>query len=547
MTRLQDAAAFSPYIRPSLTDLYQITMTYALWKAGLHERKAVYEYFFRTCPFGGEYALFGGVQDVMQLIQNFSLTNEEIIYLSEQLPHIEREFWQYLQTGLRMDLVSVFGVPEGTLVFPRIPLLQIYAPQIIGQLLETPILNTCNFATLVLTNAARIREATGPDKGLLEGGLRRAQGPDGALTASRYSYMGGFTASSNVLAGKLYDVPIGGTFAHAFVSSFKNFGQIPRNGCLVDTKGADRNFFERVLMYRDKLVRLFPFADPNDGELAAFTTYAICYPDKFLALVDTYDTLKSGVINFLAVAMALHELGYKAKGIRLDSGDLAYLSREARKMFVTTVAKAREIDYFKHLTIVASNDINEDTLRSMNEQGHEINTFLVGTNLVTCQKQPALGGVYKLVSVEDEDGVQEPVIKLSQNIVKVTLPGAKDAYRLYLQDGTMIADLICCAGEHPPKVGQPVLCRHPFEEGKRVRVIPSKVERLNGSLWGPAGYMEFPTIHELREHVMSQMALLREDHKRPLNPTPYKVSVSQAMYDLLHNQWQENQPIETLR
>ena len=541
--QLQDALSLSPYIRASHTDLYQITMAYTFWKAGTHDRMAVYELFFRTCPFGGEYAFFAGKQDVLRLLENFGFTPAEIKYLKAKLPYIEDAFWKYLAT-IDLDEVTVWTMPEGNLVFPREPLVRVYAPQIIGQLLETPLLNICNFASLLITNARRIRVAAGEGKGLLEGGLRRAQGPDGGLSASRYAYMGGFTASSNVLAGMLHDVPIGGTFAHSFVSSFQNLGQVPNGGVMKNSNGEEMNFLEEALNHRERLEDFFPSSDPHDGELAAFVTYAMCNPNGFLALVDTYDTLKSGVVNFLAVALALSEFGYRAKGIRLDSGDLAYLSREARKMF--HVAGEHFLGFEYLFTIVASNDINEDTLLAMNQQGHEIDTFLVGTNMVTCQKQPAFGGVYKLVAIANRDGDMKPVIKLSNNLIKVTLPGPKEVYRLFSKDGSPVVDLICCLGEDTPKVGEPVMCRHPFEEGTRVRVVPSKVERLDQLLWNEGMTVPLPSIHEVRDRVDEQMAQLREDHKRPLNPTPYKVSVSQKLYDLLHRMWQENQPIETL-
>ncbi|HBK35172.1 TPA: nicotinate phosphoribosyltransferase [Candidatus Uhrbacteria bacterium] len=544
MPQLRDASAFSPYIRASHTDLYQITMAYAYWKAGIHERMATYELFFRKCPFGGEYALFGGVADVKQLLQTFGFTTDEIAYFKTQLPHIEDAFWDYLATVGASEM-TVWTMSEGNLVFPREPLVRVHGPQIVGQLLETPLLNICNYASLVMTNAARIRQAVGDDKKLLEGGLRRAQGPDGGLSASRYAYMGGFNASSNVLAGKLYGVPIGGTFAHAFVSSFQSLDQVPNSGMLKDKEGKERNFLAKVKGCRDALLALFPFADPHNGELAAFITYAMCYPDAFLALVDTYDTLKSGVVNFLAVAMALDDFGYQAKGIRLDSGDLAYLSRQARQLFAKA---AREflMNNFDQLKITASNDINEDSLYSMAQQGHEIDTFLVGTNLVTCEKQPAFGGVYKLVSYEGADGSEVPVMKISQSMVKILLSGSKNVYRLFLSDGFPVVDLICCEDEKAPQIGVPILCRHPFEESKRVRVVPARVERLDQILWDKGQTIELPNIHVIRDRALCQVASLREDHKRPLNPTPYKVTVSQKLYDLLHNLWQKNQPIETL-
>jgi nicotinate phosphoribosyltransferase len=299
-----------------------------------------------------------------------------------------------------MNDIKIYAVPEGTVVFPRIPLIRIEGPVLKTQLLETTLLTLVNFASLVATNAARFRQATGADKTLLEFGLRRAQGPDGGLSASKYCYLGGFDGTSNVLAGKLYGIPVKGTHAHAYVSSYECLEDLTiRN--LTDRKtGEVRPFADLCLKYLEELgpiLRILP-SETNRGELAAFISYAIAFPTNFLALVDTYDVLKSGLPNFLAVARALHECSYQAVGLRLDSGDLAYLSLEVRARFVET-AKRFNLQYFEHFTIVASNDINEDTLVSLEKQGHAIDSFGIGTHLVTCQKQPALGCVFKLVEL----------------------------------------------------------------------------------------------------------------------------------------------------
>jgi nicotinate phosphoribosyltransferase len=268
------------------------------------------------------------------------------------------------------------------------------------QLLETTLLTLVNYASLVATNAARFRSATGADKTLLEFGLRRAQGPDGGLSASKYCYLGGFDGTSNVLAGKLYGIPIKGTHAHAYVNSYECMNDLTERNLRDSLSGESRPFADLCLQYLKEIAPILKIIpdETNKGELAAFVSYAIAFPTNFLALVDTYDVLKSGLPNFLAVARALHECNYKALGLRLDSGDLAYLSLEVRARF-HEAAKKYNIDYFKDFDIVASNDINEDTLVSLGQQGHAINTFGIGTHLVTCQKQPALGCVYKLVEV----------------------------------------------------------------------------------------------------------------------------------------------------
>ena len=291
----------------------------------------------------------------------------------------------------------------GTLVFPRIPLLRIEGPILKTQLLETTLLTLVNYASLVATNAARFCAAAGPNKTLMEFGLRRAQGPDGGLSASKYCYLGGFDGTSNVLAGKLYDIPIKGTHAHAYISSYQAMDDLTErtiNDAITEEIRPFANLCEKYLEEVADVMKIVP-EETNKGELAAFTSYAMAFPTEFLALVDTYDVLKSGLPNFLAVARALHECNYKAVGLRLDSGDLAYLSLQVRAQFIR-LAKHFSIPYFENFTIVASNDINEDTLVSLETQGHAINSFGIGTHLVTCQKQPALGCVYKLVEVLKE-------------------------------------------------------------------------------------------------------------------------------------------------
>lgn len=246
-------------------------------------------------------------------------------------------------------------------------------------------------------------------------------------------------------------------------------------------------------------------------------------------------------MNFCSVALALHDLGYKAIGIRIDSGDLAYLSNVARHYF-TEISTTYNIPWFADLMIMASNDINEETILSLNEQGHKINCFGIGTHLVTCQRQPALGCVYKMVELNEQAR-----IKLSQDVGKVTMPGRKDAYRLYSESGFALIDLLQQTYEEAPQVEKKVLCRHPFEESKRAYVIPSKVEKLHRVCWkdgkirGP-----LPNLKDIRERVKTSLKTLRPDIKRNLNPTPFKVAVSDNLYNFLHDLWLKNAPIGEL-
>jgi nicotinate phosphoribosyltransferase len=279
----------------------------------------------------------------------------------------------------------------------------------------------------------------------------------------------------------------------------------------------------------------------NDGELGAFVAYACAFPTVFLCLIDTYDVIRSGLPNFCAVTLALAEVGYKAIGIRLDSGDLAYLSHVVRKSFVT-IAEKFKVEWFAKLTIVASNDINEDTIHSLNQQGHCIDSFGIGTHLVTCQKQPALGCVFKLAEVNNC-----PRIKLSEDVEKVTMPGRKDAYRLYGADGNALVDLLQQPDEPMVTKGSRVLCRHPFQESKRAYVIPSRVEPLHKCYYHHGEICEpLPTLKDIRTRTQESLKRIRMDHKRALNPTPYKVSVTDQLYSFIHRLWLANAPIGEL-
>uniref|UniRef100_A0A0N4ZVK2 Nicotinate phosphoribosyltransferase n=1 Tax=Parastrongyloides trichosuri TaxID=131310 RepID=A0A0N4ZVK2_PARTI len=530
-----------------LTDFYQLTMCYAYWKSGIHEEDAVFDVFFRKNPFSGEYTIFAGLDDVINYVKNFKITKNDIEYLKKQLPlDVEEEFFQYLKT-FNCSKITISAIPEGTVVFPKVPLITIEGPLAICQFLETAILNQVNFASLITTNAARFRYAAGDKVNLLEFGTRRAQGPNGAISASKYCYIGGFDGTSNVLAGKLYNIPVRGTQAHSFICSFGKESDLKCSYLKIRYNEKYCDLLKNAKNVIDMLFEKINFGvskgEINIGELVAFCAYAIAFPTTFTALIDTYDVLKSGVINFLAITIALYDVGYQTIGCRIDSGDLCYLSTEVRKYF-NEVSNLWP-DYkecMSKLIIVVSNDINENTIQSFNEQDNEINAYGVGTNLVTCQKQPALGCVYKLVSMGGK-----PKIKLSQEMGKMTLPGKKICYRIYGKSEHPILDLMCLEGEPEPKIGKEILCRHPFEESKRAIVIPHKVEKLQKIYWQNGEIcIKMPTLLELKCDITKNVKLTRKDHRRFVNPTPYKVSVSEKLYEFLHTLWLANAPIGKL-
>ncbi|XP_018354017.1 PREDICTED: nicotinate phosphoribosyltransferase-like isoform X2 [Trachymyrmex septentrionalis] len=531
-------------VQPLLTDLYQITMAYAYWKSGKINDHAVFDLFFRKNPFQGEFTIFAGLEECIKFLNKFHYSPSDIKYLKSTMPAtVDQRFFDYLQS-LTARNVTIYAIDEGSVVFPRVPLIRVEGPLIMVQLLETTLLTLVNYASLMATNAARYRMMAGKNIMLLEFGLRRAQGPDGGLSASKYSYVGGFDGTSNVLAGKLFNIPIHGTHAHAYITSFTSISDLQGKTLAHKQTGDLLDVLELACKHREAIADdLGALASQaSDGELAALISYAVAFPERFTALVDTYDVKRSGLLNFCAVALALNDLGYKAIGIRIDSGDLAYLSNVARDIF-EKIAIKYDIPWFAKLMICASNDINEETIISLNEQSHKIDCFGIGTHLVTCQRQPALGCVYKMVEINNE-----PRIKLSQEVGKVTIPGRKDAYRLYGSDGYALIDLLQITTEDPPQVMQKVLCRHPFQQTKRANVTPSRVESLHKIYWKDGKlYQPLPTLQEVRNRVQESLNTLRNDHKRNLNPTPYKVAVSDTLYRFIDELWSQNAPIGELR
>uniref|UniRef100_A0A915LFX6 Nicotinate phosphoribosyltransferase n=1 Tax=Meloidogyne javanica TaxID=6303 RepID=A0A915LFX6_MELJA len=485
-------------------------MAYAYWQQGIHNKTA----------------------------------QSDLEFISQKLSYADKNFFEYLRQ-FNCENIILLAIPEGSIVFPKIPLIIVEGPLAVCQMLETTLLNLVNFASLVTTNAARFRLAAGDQIELMEFGLRRAQGPNGGLSASKYCYIGGFDSTSNLLAGKLFGIPVSGTMAHSFVTAFKDE---PLNKSELIKKDSDEKLDLQKIsqFYLEKIFEKFDWGISKDGvnigELNAFCAYAISHPNSFVALIDTYDTLRSGLCNFIAVTLALNDLGYKSVGCRIDSGDLAYLSNEIRNRF-ELIALSFKIDWITNLKIVASNDINEETIRSLYNQGHKINTFGIGTHLVTCQKQPALGCIYKLV---DLDG--EPKIKISEDISKMTIPGRKSVFRLYGKAGFPLVDLMILENDEEPKLGQEIFCRHPFQPGKRARITPQRVEKLHKIYWKDNSVQQIlPNIKEIREYTHQSLINSRPDHLRPLNPTPYKVSLSPKLFDFINNVWLNLAPVGQLQ
>ncbi len=460
-----------------LTDLYQLTMMNGYMKEGYVDQISVFDVFFRQHNLI-TYSLAAGLEQAVDYIMNLSFPKEDIEYL-RGLKLFSEEFLSYLAdfkfTG------DVYAVPEGTMVFPGEPILTIKAPVIQAQLVETALLNIINHQTLIASKAAKICHSAGGGKAVMEFGLRRAQGPDAGIYGTRAAIIGGCGSTSNVLAGKMFDIKVSGTHAHSWVMNFPT-------------------------------------------ELDAFRAYAETYPNATLLLCDTFDTLKSGVPNAIKVFDELSAKGYKPLGIRLDSGDLAYLSKEARKML--------DAAGYKDTIICASGDLDEYSIFSLRNQGAAIDLWGVGTKLITGDKLPALGGVYKLAAVE-ENGKIIPKIKLSNNAAKITNPGFKNIYRIYdNKTGKAEADLIYLRGENIDKT-KPLTIFHPVETWKKTTFEDYTLKELlvpivkNGKV-----VYNFPTVKEIAAYAQKEMASFWEEYLRIDQPHIYKVDLSNGLYDL---------------
>ncbi|XP_056460597.1 nicotinate phosphoribosyltransferase [Gadus chalcogrammus] len=517
-------------VPPMLTDLYQFTMAYAYWNSGRHNEPAVFELFFRENPFGGGFSLFSGVHDCLLFLRNFRFTEEDVEYLRSVLPPTTNPaFFQFLRE-LDCSGVTLRAVPEATVVFARVPLMEVAGPLAVVQLLETSLLCLVNYASLVCSNAARFRLAAGPDRKLLELGLRRAQGPDGGLTASRYTHIGGFDMTSNVQAGFLFGIPVAGTMAHSYVTSFSSLEEVwPQT--LLPADG-EKDPIDLISLTKGLLGRLCELlgAEPakiHEGELAAFLSYAIAYPGNFLPVIDSYSVSCSGLLNFCAVAMALIELGHQPRGVRLDSGDLCRQSVEVRRVF-KHCAKQFSVPVFESLIIVGTNNISEQSMMELSKKENEINVVGVGTHLVTCTRQPSLGCVYKLVEVRGS-----PRMKFSEDPEKSTVPGKKAVYRLLDSEGHPLMDLLCLSEEPPPLAGQTLRC-YPLGQEAHLAVTPTGVTCLRQEVFAK-GQITQPLCSdaECREKVQRSIQNLDPRHKRLQDPEPYSVALSDKLHKLI--------------
>lgn len=456
-----------------LTDLYQLTMINGYMQSGIDNKRAVFDLFYRGNG-GYFYAVAAGLEQAVDYIKNLHFEDSDLDYLCS-LRIFPESFFERLKSFRFTGTMR--AVPEGTMVFPGEPILSVEAPLFEAQLIETALLTLINHQTLIATTAARLCECT--KSAILEFGLRRAQGADAGIYGARAAYIGGCRSTSNVMAGKLFGIPVKGTHSHSWVMSFPT-------------------------------------------ELEAFERYADIYPDVCLLLVDTYDTLKSGVPNAIKVFDKLKAQGHKPVGIRLDSGDLAYLSRQARKM----LDKAGHSD----CKIYASNDIDENVLLALNSQDAKVDVYGIGTKLITSFSNASLGGVYKLCAIE-ENGVLVPRIKVSNSIEKTTNPGVKKLVRIY-KDGMAAADLICLHDE-VIDTSKPLTVFHPEQTWKKTTFTEYTVKELLVDVIkdGKVVY-KLPTLEEIAKYEDSSVAEFFPEYRRVINTQDFKVDLSDGLWKL---------------
>ena len=472
------AALYAPSLA-LLTDLYELTMAFGYWKSGLHRAQAVFHLHFRNNPFGGGYALACGLESVVDYLRRWRFDDQDRAYLSgltgaDGRPLFDGAFLDYL--GQMRFACDVDAVQEGTVVFPHEPLVRVRGPLLQAQIIETALLTLVNFQTLIATKAARVTQAAGGDP-VLEFGLRRAQGIDGGLSASRAAYIGGCAATSNVLAGRLFDIPVKGTHAHSWVMCF-------------------------------------------DDELQALDAYARAMPNNCVFLVDTYDTLQ-GVRNAVEVGRRLRAAGHEMLGVRLDSGDLVELSIAARKIL--------DEAGFPNAAVVASNDLDEHLIKGLKEQGAKIGVWGVGTRLATAYDQPALGGVYKLSAICFSGGDWQDRVKLSEQAIKTSTPGVLQTRR-FQRHGRPIGDAIFDQRRPPPEA---CVIADPTDSTRRTSIPPGTPgdDLLVPVFRGGECVYEAPSIHEVRRRAAAQLASFDDGVKRFDNAQPYTVGLESGLFE----------------
>ena len=460
-----------------LTDLYQITMSYGYWKKGIHDKEASFNVFFRKNPFNSGYAVCCGLEYIIDYLNSYKFSNSDIDYLSSLKSDsgtklFEKKFLDFLREF--KFTCDVDAIEEGRIIFPNEPILRVSGPIYQCQLIESALINIFNFQTLISTKASRMFYASNGEP-ILEFGLRRAQGIDGSLSASRASYIGGCSKTSNVLAGKIFNIPVSGTHSHSWVLAF-------------------------------------------DSEISAFQNYAQVMPDNCVLLVDTYETMK-GVKNAIIVAKELEKRNKKLFGIRIDSGDLAYLSKKARKLL-----DKENLEYVK---IIASNDLDEFILESLKHQKAKISVWGIGTKLITAFDNPSLGAVYKLSALKNDKGKWEKKLKLSEQKIKINNPGVHQVRR-FVKDGIFNGDMIYDTSSSIIK--EKMIDPNDSTKFKKFKEESDYEELLNKIFKKGNLVYKSPKIDQIKKKIHIDLERLDNSHKRLDNPHVYPVGLEESLF-----------------
>lgn len=461
-----------------LVDFYELTMANGFFKEGMRDKTVIFDMFFREVPDNGEYTIVAGLEQLIEYMENLHFSEEDIEFLRDK-NIFDEEFLDYLYNfDFQCD---VWAMPEGTLAFPGEPLVTVKGPAIQAQMLETMVLLTLNHQSMIATKASRIvKQAKG--RPVVEFGSRRAQGYSAANLGARAAYIGGCAGTANTLSDKMFGVPALGTMAHSWVQMF-------------------------------------------DSELEAFRAFARVYPDNCLLLVDTYDTLKEGIPNAIKVFdEEVLPRGFRPKGIRIDSGDITYISNKARKML--------DDAGYPDAQIMASNSLDEYTIRTILHQGAKLDSFGVGERLITSKSSPVFGGVYKLVATVSKDGKIIPKIKISENVAKITTPGFKELYRFYENEtGKAMADVIALRDEEIPKDNYEIF--HPVYTWKRKTLTDYTAKKVLVQIYDKGKLVyKLPSLEEIKEKAERELDTLWEETKRLDNPNEYIVDLSEKLWEV---------------
>ena len=461
-----------------LVDFYELTMANGFFKEGMRDKTVIFDMFFREVPDNGEYTIVAGLEQLIEYMENLHFSEEDIEFLRDK-NIFDEEFLDYLYNfDFQCD---VWAMPEGTLAFPGEPLVTVKGPAIQAQMLETMVLLTLNHQSMIATKASRIvKQAKG--RPVVEFGSRRAQGYSAANLGARAAYIGGCAGTANTLSDKMFGVPALGTMAHSWVQMF-------------------------------------------DSELEAFRAFARVYPDNCLLLVDTYDTLKEGIPNAIKVFdEEVLPRGFRPKGIRIDSGDITYISNKARKML--------DDAGYPDAQIMASNSLDEYTIRTILHQGAKLDSFGVGERLITSKSSPVFGGVYKLVATVSKDGKIIPKIKISENVAKITTPGFKELYRFYENEtGKAMADVIALRDEEIPEDNYEIF--HPVYTWKRKTLTDYTAKKVQVQIYDKGKLVyKLPSLEEIKEKAERELDTLWEETKRLDNPNEYIVDLSEKLWEV---------------